>query len=205
MRGMERTRFAPWGVHGGHCGASTGPAVINRGRPTERHIVKLDVLRLDAGDVVEIVTSGGWRLPRPLRARSRAGRTDVRFGFVSRKAAETAYGVVLKRGSHDLDLEKTAAKRGAIKRKTRKRPTFSLGAARDRYDRLWTPGAYAQLQRIMRRCRFMPASTPNAPSWSGSSRPKARALARRRPPIFGCLIAARARTGRARPSDRGGS
>ena len=23
----------------------------------------------------------------------------------------------------------------------RKRPTFSLGAARDRYDRLWTPGA----------------------------------------------------------------
>jgi N-methylhydantoinase B len=148
MRGMERTRFAPWGVHGGHCGASTGPAVINRGRPTERHIVKLDVLRLDAGDVVEIVTSGGGGYRDPCERDPGQVARDVRFGFVSRKVAETAYGVVLKRGSHDLDLEKTAAKRGAIKRKTRKRPTFSLGAARDRYDRLWTPGAYAQLQRI---------------------------------------------------------
>jgi len=148
MRGMERTRFAPWGVHGGHCGAQTGPAIVNRGRPTERRIAKLDVLRLEAGDVVEIVTSGGGGYRDPRERDPEQVARDVLFGFVSCKVAETEYGIVFRRGSWDVDLERTAAKRRAMRRRARKRATFNLGAAREQYDRLWTTSAYSQLQRI---------------------------------------------------------
>ena len=148
MRGMERTRFAPWGVHGGHCGAQTGPAIVNRGRKSERRISKLDVLRLEAGDVVEIVTSGGGGYGDPCERDPTHVARDVLFGFVSRKVAETAYGIVFRRDSGDVDLAGTVAKRRAIRKRQGKRTTFDLGAARNQYDQRWTKEAYAQLQRI---------------------------------------------------------
>src|SRR5262249_21127486 len=104
MRGMERTRFAPWGVPGGHCGAQPGPAIVNRGRKSERRINKLDVLRLEAGDIVEIVTSGGGGYGDPCERDPADVARDALFGFVSRKIAETAYGIVFRRDSGDVDL-----------------------------------------------------------------------------------------------------
>src|SRR5213079_2635604 len=44
-RGMERLRFAPWGVAGGAAGA-TGSVVLNPGTAAERPLSKIDVLAL---------------------------------------------------------------------------------------------------------------------------------------------------------------
>ena len=57
-RGMERLRFAPWGVAGGSAGA-TGRVVLNPGTPRERAVPKIDLLALEPGDVLSIRTPGG--------------------------------------------------------------------------------------------------------------------------------------------------
>ena len=70
-RGMERLRFAPWGVAGGKAGA-TGRVVLNPGTPRERAVPKIDVLAPRAGRRAERPDAGRRRTRRPARAPGRA-------------------------------------------------------------------------------------------------------------------------------------
>ena len=45
-RGMDRTRFHPWGVHGGLPGARMKSAFVNQGADNERQVRKINFLRL---------------------------------------------------------------------------------------------------------------------------------------------------------------
>lgn len=149
MRGMERTRFEPWGVHGGGCGGFTQPAIVNRGRGDEQRIAKVDVLRLQPGDVLELVTAGGGGYGDPCERDPLLVARDVLFGHVSRKIAETAYGVVFRGKSIEVDAKKTVARRRALrKRRGKAGSMFSFGAARLDYERVWNDRAYAELQKI---------------------------------------------------------
>ncbi|HXA97079.1 MAG TPA: hydantoinase B/oxoprolinase family protein, partial [Candidatus Dormibacteraeota bacterium] len=136
-RGMERLRFAPWGVAGGRAGA-TGRAVLNPGTPGERVLPKIDLLALEPGDVLSMRTPGGGGHGDPLERPVDAVRADVLAGLVTEAHAREAYGVVLAAGT--VDGPATAAlraeRRGAA---GAARPAFDFGSARDAHERRWPP------------------------------------------------------------------
>ena len=82
-RGMERLRFAPWGVAGGTAGA-TGSVLLNPGAANERPLTKIDVLALEPGDVLSVRTpGGGGHGDRWVRAPAHV-LADVASGLVTR-------------------------------------------------------------------------------------------------------------------------
>jgi N-methylhydantoinase B len=139
-RGMERLRFAPWGVAGGTA-ARTGSVVLNPGTPAERQLPKVDVLALEPGDVLSVRTPGGGghgdRLTRP----PSHVLADVTAGLVSREQARDAYGVVLD--GDRVDEAATAAlreaRRGESAAKSGAGAQFDFGAARREHERRWPP------------------------------------------------------------------
>lgn len=132
-RGMERLRFAPWGVSGGSA-AATGSVVLNPGTTGERPLSKIDVLSLEPGDVLSVRTPGGGghgdRLQRP-PARV---LDDVVAGLISREHARDAYGVVLR--DDRVDEEATAVLRQSGSGPVAASP-FDFGPARREHERRW--------------------------------------------------------------------
>jgi N-methylhydantoinase B len=134
-RGMERLRFAPWGVGGGRAGA-TGRAVLNPGAPAERVLPKIDLLALEPGDVLSVQTPGGGGHGNPLERPGAEVLADVAAGLVSVAHARLAYGVVVSSGA--VDQAATASlrdRRGA----TAAVDAFDFGPARDAHERRWPP------------------------------------------------------------------
>ena len=134
-RGMERLRFAPWGVAGGTAGA-TGSVWLNPGTPGERRLSKIDLLALEPGDTLSVRTPGGGghgdRFARP----PAAVLADVDAGLVSPKQAREAYGVVLS--GERVDEAATLALRAARAGERLTEP-FDFGTARREHERRW-PG-----------------------------------------------------------------
>ena len=137
-RGMERLRFAPWGVAGGTAGA-TGRVVLNPDTPAERVLPKIDVLALEPGDVLSVRTPGGGGHGHRLERAPAAVLADVMAGLLSREHAREAYGVVL--AGDRVDAPATAALR-ATQRQTSAPPedaAFDFGPARRAHERRWPP------------------------------------------------------------------
>ena len=109
-RGMERFRFRPWGTQGGRHGAPMR-VILNEGRDREQELGRLDVLPVQAGDVLTVLMPGGGGYGDPLRRDPEAVLRDVRDGFVSPASAVADYGVILTSGG--LDLGATEARRRA--------------------------------------------------------------------------------------------
>jgi N-methylhydantoinase B len=138
-RGMERLRFAPWGMAGGTA-AATGSVVLNPGTAAERALSKIDVLALEPGDVLSVRTPGGGghgdRFTRP----PSHVLADVLSGLVSRECAREAYGVVLD--GDRVDEPATAALRAARRDEPAQAggdAAFDFGAARREHERRWPP------------------------------------------------------------------
>ena len=139
-RGMERLRFAPWGVAGGAAGA-TGSVVLNPGTAAERPLSKIDVLALEPGDVLSVRTPGGGghgdRLERP----PAHVLADVAAGLVSPAHAREAYGVVVA-GDRVDETATTAlrtARRGEPPAGDATDAGFDFGPARRAHERRWPP------------------------------------------------------------------
>ena len=135
-RGMERLRFAPWGVAGGRAGA-TGRAVLNPGTPGARALPKIDLLALEPGDVLSMRTPGGGGNGDPLERPIEAVAADVEAGLVTLAHARAAYGVVMADGV--VDLAATSALRAAGRAAAGPLGPFDFGAARDAHERRWPP------------------------------------------------------------------
>lgn len=149
-RGMDRTYFDPWGVHGGLPGARMQPALINAGTDRERSVRKIDFLRLIPGDTVKITTSGGGGYGDPIEREPELVRLDVEFGFVSREAAERLYGCVIdENGKVDERATSTRRRDLSASRRENDPRMFALGTARDRYDAVWSPEARAALSELL--------------------------------------------------------
>jgi N-methylhydantoinase B len=134
-RGMERLRFAPWGVAGGAAGA-TGSVVLNPGTPAERRLPKIDVLALEPGDVLSVRTPGGGGHGNRLERPPAAVLADVLAGLVSREHAREAYGVAID--GDRVDETTTTALRAARRAETPPVP-FDFGVARREHERRWPP------------------------------------------------------------------
>lgn len=114
-RGMERFRFAPWGMLGGRA-AQVSRAYVNKGRPDEREVGKIDVLELRPGDVFTVETPGGGGFGNPFEREPSLVLKDVLHGLVSVERALADYGVVIADGR--IDVAATA--------RARERPTAGL-------------------------------------------------------------------------------
>jgi len=140
MRGMERTRFAPWGVHGGHPGGRTAPAIVNEGKENEQRIPKLDVLGMSRGDVIKLASSGGGGYGDPTERDPQQVREDVLYGFVTREQAQDSYGVVFVGPHLEIDAKQTKARRDQLRQvRNAESPLYAYGAEREKHDRIWSP------------------------------------------------------------------
>ena len=127
-RGLERFVFRPWGAAGGGPGANC-KVILNRGRPGETDIGKIDMVVMQPGDTITVMTAGGGGFGDPFEREPEAVFFDVRAGFVSAAAARRDYGVVVESGR--LDLQATQALRAS--RRT-PRPAFDFGPERAAWE-----------------------------------------------------------------------
>lgn len=138
-RGMERYIFPPWGRRGGLTG-TTGLTLLHHGEHAKdadpEEIGKIVVLRLHQGDRLTFLTQGGGGFGDPLRRDPERVRRDVLRGLVSPAAAERDYGVAIRDGA--VDGEVTARLR-ANPATSPQHEEYTLGEAREIYDRMW-PG-----------------------------------------------------------------
>lgn len=144
-RGMERTKFQPWGLDGGRAGAP-GDCVLNPGTSAEKRLGKVNVERLSAGDVISLRTPAGGGYGDPLSRDSGKVLDDVLDGLVSVDDAEAIYGVVLD--GAEVDTEATAA--------TRARPNgapsasrYDFGLGRAAYMRQFPAGVLDELSGLL--------------------------------------------------------
>jgi N-methylhydantoinase B len=136
-RGIERTRFEPWGLAGGHAATRTR-TFVNAGTEREREIGRIDVLHLEPGDIVSVWTSGGGGYGNPLERDPAAVSADVRSGLLSASAAKRDYGVVMRDGT--VDPQATAALRAGRMDSLDPLALFDLGPSRREYETVWTEG-----------------------------------------------------------------
>lgn len=137
-RGMERLLFRPWGQAGGQPG-QPGALVINEGQPREHRLGKIDVLEVQAGDIVTFRTPGAGGWGDPMQRPPEAVLADVEAGFVTADHARRAYGVALCDGR--IDHQATAALRAGA---ASNRGTV-FGPERDTWDGIFAP---AQMDRL---------------------------------------------------------
>jgi N-methylhydantoinase B len=144
---MNRFHFRPWGFRGGECGRH-GRATLNPGMPGERELGKIDVLRLNAGEVLRIITSAGGGFGDPLERPVEAIAADLLSGLVTPPRAASAYGVVFHAGCA-IDPGATTRQRDTLRATRGAQPEFRLGPERDAYDRIWPPAMRARLAMLV--------------------------------------------------------
>ncbi len=89
--GYTRSRVAPWGLNGGRDGTANYVEVIRANGERARHAFASGI-RLDAGDVVRVVTGNGAGWGDPRRRDPAAIRADLREGILTPERARSVYG-----------------------------------------------------------------------------------------------------------------
>ncbi len=134
-RGMDRFKLRPYGRKGAHPG-SLGETLVNPGTAKEASIGKIDILKLEPGDVVRITAPGGAGYGSPLDRDPAMVLTDVANGFVTVEEAAQVYGVVLVAGK--VDEAATQVRRIALCNQ-RSSEEFVLGPERESYEERLPP------------------------------------------------------------------
>jgi N-methylhydantoinase B len=146
-RGMERHRFVPWGIAGGLCGEGSR-TIKNRGRPDEEELGKIDVVDLEPGDTLTVLTPGGGGYGDPYERDPELVATDVRRGLVSIEVARRDYGVVITGGR--LDPEATKQMRQAqAKEGGASGSLFDFGTERQAWESVLSPELMARINRAL--------------------------------------------------------
>lgn len=107
---LQRTKLAPWGLHGGKDGRPMD-AVFVHDDGHETSAVSLDKQLVLPGEKVVVRAGGGGGYGNPLERPAEKVLQDVRDGSVSPEAAETHYGVVIDASRRSVDATRTSALR----------------------------------------------------------------------------------------------
>lgn len=145
-RGTERFRFAPWGMEGGREGALFR-VILDRADGTRVEVGKLDVLDVNTGDIVSILTPGGGGYGDPMRRDPQAVAEDLRRGFITEDDARDLYGVALD-ASGGPDIAATESLRC---RADENPGGFIFGAERDAWEKVFSDTATTQLNALLMR------------------------------------------------------
>ncbi|WP_075293010.1 hydantoinase B/oxoprolinase family protein [Pararhizobium arenae] len=132
VRGLDRFRFQPWGVYGGHPGSNSAGEVIRAdGRREVIGMVK--VLTLFAGDRLLMTSSaGGGFGPAETRDPDLVLR-DVLDGFISAETAREIYGVEIDGDRIAADKNLSRGGEGSEFADT----AIAIGPAREAFEALW--------------------------------------------------------------------
>jgi N-methylhydantoinase B len=151
-RGMDRTRFHPWGAQGGSPGARMQPALLNPETDREQSIRKINFLKLMPGDRLRITSSGGGGYGDPLDRDPEHVRLDAELGFVTPERAASDYGVIVDALGR-INEQGTAKKRDQLRaaRQGKTQGMFSLGPEREQYDACWGPDSWEAVADILSR------------------------------------------------------
>ncbi len=134
-RNMERYLFPPAGRKGGTPG-TTGYTILNPDSDNPVDIGKIDILELNAGDVLRLGTQGGGGYGDPLERLPATVWDDVLDGYVSKDTAKEKYGVVgtpeggLDAGATEALRDEMRSSRGSLKE-------FDFGPVREAYHARW--------------------------------------------------------------------
>lgn len=136
-RGLERFRFNAWGSRGGMPGGNTA-VLLNPGSEAVRSLGQIDLVQLDAGDVVEFLSPTGGGYGDPFSRPVEAVLEDYRDGYVT-ETGSGSYGVVIRDGA--VDATATAALRAAHI----PRQGFDKGGQRAVFERDWPEDLQARM------------------------------------------------------------
>ena len=89
---FDRVKCAPWGIAGGHDGA-TGKITIVRADASEPQVVYKGEYPLKANDVIWVESAGGGGYGNPARRARERVQKDLLFGYVTLEAARRDYGL----------------------------------------------------------------------------------------------------------------
>ena len=145
-RGMERMIFTAWGYNGG-MPAKPFRVILNRGKPNERELRKIDSLSVDKGDSVTFLSPGGGGYGDPFERDPEAVCRDVRLGFVSREAARRDYGVAIAEDG-SVAASETATLRSAA-RPQREAGLFWHSADREAWEKVFDDQSMTQLNQAL--------------------------------------------------------
>jgi N-methylhydantoinase B len=149
-RNRDRTRFASWGVRGGHAGANAR-FTRNPGMPNAEELDNNDLVVCAPGDVIRLVGAGAGGYGLPVDRDAEKVREDVLRGYVTLDEARDVYGVVLTGEQLALDVAQTAHLRDETRARLEGQaaPAFSFGAHRDAFETKWTRERYAALTSLL--------------------------------------------------------
>jgi N-methylhydantoinase B len=142
-RGMERTKFEPWGLAGGGSSGRTR-TVLNRNTNREEQFGRIDVLYLEPGDTVSIEACGGGGYGHPLTRDPALVASDVRSGLLNRDLAESQYGVVIEGESYN-EVRTKECRQKMFKERPVTGELYDLGPSRRTYETVWNPELSAAL------------------------------------------------------------
>lgn len=133
LSNADRSILSPYGLNGGRAGGRYSVAVERAGGREDLAGLADDVV-LSAGDVIELVTTGGGGWGDPLKRDPQLVRWDVIRGLVSEGSALEEYAVVLDDDvDRTVDTEATRELRAKLGRTRGAMQMFDRGA---QYDQL---------------------------------------------------------------------
>jgi len=148
VRGMNRFALRPWGLSGGEPGR-LGEVIVNPDTPQARSIGKINVLHLQRGDVVRLITPAGGGIGNPLQRDLGRITRDLEAGLVTAPRAAAAYGVVFA-ADGQIDAAATAQNRARLQQTQAAPAAVMTGAERAAIDAVWPPAVRALLaQRVL--------------------------------------------------------
>jgi N-methylhydantoinase B len=112
---FDRTQTPSWGLFGGQAGA-VPQVVLQPQTSQERHLLKVNHLPLTAGTIFRVHSGGGGGYGPAWQRPPEQVLEDLRDGYISRQAAEQAYGLRFKSGSLEIDAEATTRVRNQLER-----------------------------------------------------------------------------------------
>jgi len=137
-RNRDRSIFQPWGILGGRPGAASTFA-LNPGTERAQDLRNTDLLTIQPGDVVRIVSPGGGGRGNPETRSPAKVLRDVRAGRLTIEAAARDYAVVIR----DKAVDEAATE--ALRAARAPREGFDGGNARRAHEARWDEAAYAAL------------------------------------------------------------
>ncbi|MER8562662.1 hydantoinase B/oxoprolinase family protein [Mesorhizobium sp. M0578] len=140
VRGLQRLRFEPWAVLGGHPGRSGETWLLRAGE--EKALGQVGLLKVQRGDVLRMISPSGGGFGDPVRRTVALVVEDVTNGMLDEEEAAEIYGVVIRGGV--LDIPATERRRAELATPAAV-PLFTHGHARREYEAGWPAEASVAL------------------------------------------------------------
>lgn len=145
VRGLERLRFQPWGVQGGHPGRSGETWLLRDGVKTP--LGRVGLLKMKRGDLLCMISPSGGGFGDPLTRPAELVLEDVTNCLLQEVEAEEIYGVVIRNGV--LDIAATERQRAQLTAVQRPMPEVVHGQTRRDYEQIWPTAASAAFAKAL--------------------------------------------------------